>query len=185
MKRKLISALLLLALLCSTLLVACNKEDGSSAGSVGLEYKASDDGESCTVTGIGTCTDTEIKIPETIDGLKVVAIGGAAFSKNDKLTSVIIPFGVKTITANAFLDCPNLSYVSLPATLEKIGPAAFRGCDLLKTVYYEGEPSDWRGVNLGEQNEAIESASMYYFSEYSPTSSGSYWHYVDGVPTKW
>ena len=186
MKIKIFSALLILTLLCSALLVSCGKDEASdTSGSVGLEYKARKDGESCTITGLGTCTDTEIKIPETIDGLKVVAIGAAAFADKTEITSVLIPFGVKTITANAFIGCKGLTYVSLPATLEKIGASAFRDCDALGTLYYEGEASDWRGVEIGDQNDPIWTSTMYYFSEYSPINAGSYWHYVDGVPTKW
>lgn len=186
MKNKIFSAILILALLCSALLLSCGKKDDAEAtGSVGLEYKARKDGESCSISGLGTCTDTEIKIPEKIDGLKVVAISANAFAHKTEITSVLVPFGVTTITTNAFIGCTGLTYVSLPATLEKINPAAFRDCDALGTIYYEGEASDWRGVEIGDQNDAIWSATMYFFSEYSPTESGNYWHYVDGVPTKW
>ena len=186
MKAKLLSIVLILTLLCSALLFSCGKkEDDATAGSQGLAYKELKDGKSCTITGIGTCTDTEIKIPEVIDGLKVTSISAAAFAKNTSITSVIVPFGVTTVTANAFIGCTKLSYISLPATLEKVGASAFRDCSALSTVYYEGEAGDWRGVDIGDQNEPLTTASMYYFSEYSPTNAGSYWHYVDGVPTKW
>ena len=188
MKKKVLSALLLLCLLFSFVLVACDEDDSSgdtSKGSVGLTYKALDDGKTCTVTGIGTCTDTAVKIPEVIDGLEVVAIVASAFSQNAELTSVIVPFGTKTITANAFLACSALSYVVLPATLENIGTSAFRDCDLLSTIYYEGAPSDWTKVKIGGQNDTVTSATILYYSESTPTATGNYWHYVDGVPAKW
>ena len=43
-------------------------------GSVGLAYVINEDGETCTITGIGECTDTDIVVPIEIDGLKVTAI---------------------------------------------------------------------------------------------------------------
>ena len=127
MKNKLLSCLLLLALLCTVVFVACDDsttETGSTAGSTGLAYKAGDDGKTCTVTGIGTCTDEDVKIPEVIDGMEVVAIGAAAFAQNETLKSIEIPSGVKTIATNAFVECPSLAYVVLPTSLEKVGPSA-------------------------------------------------------------
>ena len=186
MKTKILSALLLLTLLCTAIFTACG--DGSadaSDGSVGLEYKANDDGKSCTITGMGTCTDKDVKIPEKIDGLTVTAIGAAAFAKTTELSSVAVPFGVTTITANAFVECPSLSYVELPATLEKIGVAAFRDCDLLGTIYYAGTQSDWADIKVGEQNDTLSAATKLYYSDFEPASGGNYWHYVDGKPTKW
>ena len=50
------------------------------AYSVGLEYTSNGDG-TCYVSGIGTCTDTDIVIPSVApNGQKVVAIGNSAFS---------------------------------------------------------------------------------------------------------
>ena len=188
MKIKILSVLLLLSLFCSVLFVACDDttdDAGSAEGSVGLEYKTSDDGKSCTITGMGTCTDKDLKIPEKIDGLKVVAIGASAFSKNTELSSVIVPFGVKMIATNAFLACPSLSYVVLPGTLEKISSSAFRDCELLGKIYYEGTPSEWEDISIGGQNDPLQSASRLYYSDIRPESGGNYWHYVDGKPAQW
>ncbi len=186
MKTKIRSALLLLTLLCTFVFSACATDNsGTSAGSVGLTYKASDDGKTCTVTGMGTCTDKELKIPETIEGHDVTAIGASAFAQNADLTSAVIPFGVKTITTNAFLECSALTYVVLPATLEKIGASAFRDCSVLGTVYYAGSQSDWADVTIGDQNDDLKAATVLYYSDFEPASGGNYWRYVDGVPTKW
>ena len=32
---------------------------------------------------------------------------------------------------------------------------------------------------------AVVNATKYYYSENQPTTSRTYWHYVDGVPTLW
>ena len=48
--------------------------------SVGLAYKVNEDKETCTITGLGKCTDTDIVIGSYLDGYKVTAIGEIAFS---------------------------------------------------------------------------------------------------------
>ena len=38
----------------------------------------------CMITGIGTCTDTNIVIPPMINGMRVIGIADRAFVKNEK-----------------------------------------------------------------------------------------------------
>jgi len=70
--------------------------------SEGLEYTLDKYGSYYTVTGIGTCTDTEILIPTTYNDKPVKAIGSFAFYDNNKAWKVIIPSSVTTIEYSAF-----------------------------------------------------------------------------------
>ena len=54
-------------------------------------------------------SDTDIRIPETINGVKVAAIGNSAFSGCESLTSVVIPEGVTSIGYAAFCECSSLT----------------------------------------------------------------------------
>ena len=54
-----------------------------------------------TVSGIGTCTDTEILIPTTYNGLPVVSVEASAFLNNTAITSVVLPDGITSIGENA------------------------------------------------------------------------------------
>jgi hypothetical protein len=59
-------------------------------------------------------------------------------------------------------------------------------CDNINTVYYTGTAVEWNEISIDSNgNYPLISASRYYYSESEPTTSGNYWHYVDGVPTKW
>ena len=53
---------------------------------------------------------------------------------NEKITSVVVPEGVKELRTHAFCDCINLKKVVLPSTLTKIGYSAFSGCKSLTDI---------------------------------------------------
>jgi len=52
----------------------------------------------------------------------------------DKLETVHLPEGIKTIGWGAFYDCINLKTINLPDSVEKIGPNAFVGCEKLRKI---------------------------------------------------
>ena len=131
-----------------------------------LEYTLNDEGTGYIVTGIGdyawSYDAVNIVIPDTYEGLPVVAIGDQAFYKDrayQRVKSVVIPASVTTIGEDAFLfcrilesvvfaensqlisigvfafdQCSNLTSIDLPDGVQYIGDAAFRGCNLLKTI---------------------------------------------------
>ena len=107
---------------------------GDPAGSQGLAYTLNDDETYYIVSGIGTCTDTEIIIPETYQGLPVLIIGHSAFENNTTLTSVEIPEGVIAIGGRAFAGCTALTSVSIPESMVEIASEAFSGCKQLVTA---------------------------------------------------
>ena len=100
---------------------------GHSCISTGLEYALNDDGQSYTVTGIGTCTDTELYIPGTYEGLPVTKIGDDAFYNNSSLTAVYIAEGITEIGGGAFYDDYKIKHIEVPSSIEKVGSNAFRG----------------------------------------------------------
>ncbi len=102
----------------------------SLPGSEGLKYSLNDDGQSYSVVGIGTCTDTDIVIPTTYEGLPVTCIGGSAFRGNKSLTSLTVQEGLIDINSNAFYGCTQLTQVTLSDTVEHIGEFTFCLCAL-------------------------------------------------------
>ena len=94
----------------------------------GLAYALNEDRLTCTIIGIGACTDTNIRIPKEIDGYRVTGIGSYAFDGCENLTSIVIPDGVTSIAGSAFENCTGLKLVSLPQGLTDIGNYAFYNC---------------------------------------------------------
>lgn len=107
---------------------------GAQSASEGLEFTLSDDGTYYIVTGIGTCTDTELVIPGTHQGLPVREIGDYAFYGCSGLESIMIPEGVTAIGIAAFSRCSDLAQVTLPKGLTTIGDGAFGFCTSLRTI---------------------------------------------------
>ena len=80
----------------------------------------------------------------------------------------------------------------IPESVTSIGYYAFDGCDQLKTVYYKGTAEGWSGIEIGDQNFSLFSATRYYFTEDEPTEEewtayDYYWHYdaETSLPTPW
>lgn len=102
--------------------------------SQGLTYESNGDG-TCSVSGIGTCTDTDVGIPDVSpDGDSVTSIGDNAFLENTSLTSVAIPDSVTNIGEGAFMHCSSLSSITIPDSVTGIGAAAFSGCSTLTSI---------------------------------------------------
>ncbi len=170
------------------LMVGCSVSDPSSAApteplvvpgltefpkdaSSGLEYEVNADGVSCTITGMGDCTDVYVKIPDEMDGYVVSAIGNAAFydheemlgiSMGDRVTTIgdYAFFGcssmrdvrlgeqIATLGKYAFACCRKLERISLPASVESIADWAFFGCNQLKGVYIS-DLDRWCAISFG------------------------------------
>lgn len=131
------------------------EEEIPATGSSGLAYEKNSE-NTYTITGIGTCTETEIYIPEYIDGCKVTAIDDEAFKRNKTITSVSIPgiyyvgesafegctaltevkigYGTEYIGASAFMNCTSLVSIELPKSLETISEDMLRGCESLERL---------------------------------------------------
>ena len=118
-------------------------------------------------------------------GDSVTTIGDRAFMNCSSLTSVVIPDSVTTIGSSAFDSCSSLTSIVIPDSVTSIAYGAFFFCDSLTELYYKGTESDWEKVSIGDYNTELTNATRYYYSETEPTVSGNYWHYVDGVVTKW
>ena len=82
----------------------------------------------------------------------------------DKVTTIVIENGVKSIGRFAFNAFSKLTEVYLPRSITNIGPNAFAKCDALKKVCFEQKKTDtdW-GFLTEEGNEAFDDDSKWSF----------------------
>ena len=100
---------------------------GRKEASEGLAFEINSDNASYTMVGIGTCTDTNVIIPETHEGLPVTKIGDRAFFDCTTITGVEIPDSIIGIGGAAFVDCENLKCVKFGSGITEWGEDVFSG----------------------------------------------------------
>ncbi len=97
-----------------------------------FEYTILNDGTVEIAKYIGS--DTEVEIPDEIDGAAVTSIGERAFDGNKTITSVTIPEGINNIGFRAFFDCDALLEMAIPDGVKTIGGQVFHSCEKLRKV---------------------------------------------------
>lgn len=101
--------------------------------SEGLFYKNNADGSVC-VKSLGKCTDTHIVLPPVRRERKVEHIGDYAFLDCADLTRITIPDSVTSIGEWAFFGCTRLTSIVIPNSVASVGRYAFGKCVRLLSV---------------------------------------------------
>ena len=113
--------------------------------------------------------ESEITVPETVDGQTVTAVNSygfadffdaaaiylpdtvtqiqdGAFDSCWSLLGMDLPPALEHIGRNAFYDCDSLDAVHIPATVTFIGQGAFDECDSLAFIFYDGTIEQWKDL---------------------------------------
>jgi len=108
-----------------------------------------------------TGNETNVVVPDVIEGANVTIIGDWAFASNHnlvnisipqtvtnlgmgafqeckKLESIVIPDGISLIPSWIFYDCLSLTNVTIPGGVNKIGESAFNQCVKLQNLCLNG-----------------------------------------------
>lgn len=124
-----------------------------------------------TITGyIGT--DSEVVIPDTLEGEPVKSLGNKIFYGRTDITSVVIPEGITEVPPYAFYKCSNLTSVTIPDGVVTIGVHAFEECTSLTEItlpdsvtkvddFAFNKCSNLTKINLSA---SLESIGMYSFA---------------------
>ena len=137
-----------------------------------------------SVTSIGT------QIFYKCSNLKTVYYNSTYSSSSNPFLNIAniekVVFGGKYVPSYICQSFTNIKTVEIKDSVTSIGYDAFYGCTSLTTVYYTGTPEEWGQISVGSSNSKLTSAARYYYSETEPIDTTyPYWHYVNGVPTKW
>lgn len=99
----------------------------------GFEYVRTSDGTAAILVGyVGS--ETEVKIPSSIDSLKVIEIADEAFMNNTKITKVTATNNITKIGDRVFMGCTALKEVKAIKSVTAMGEAVFEGCTSLTDV---------------------------------------------------
>ena len=137
MKKQILTVLLLCLLLTVTLLlVACNDTDDIQKASEGLQYTFAEDDSGFVVTGLGSCTDSEIVIPAVYQDKPVVKLAGGLFRGKTYITGVVLPNSITDIGDSVFSGCTGLTSITFQGTKAQWKQAANSYVCNSNTGYY-------------------------------------------------
>ena len=136
MEKKLLALIMCVVMVIGSLPVYAFAEDGLNDWT----YRVLNE-ETKTASVIGyTGTETEITIPEEINGYSIVRIGKEAFRGNRNIIKVFVPDSVTAIYDAAFYGCLNMVELRLPTCLKSIGKEAFYNCRSIDGGIYVNVP---------------------------------------------
>lgn len=112
-----------------------------------LEMTLSEDGTYYIVTGIGSCTDTDLQIPDEYNGKLVKGIADSAFKDCDQIESVTLGNRVTTIGENAFEGCSGITSIDIPYYVKDIATNAFEGCSSLEEINVDEDNKNYSSTD--------------------------------------
>ena len=122
------------AVLCVVLLSSLARPAYAStvADNSAIWYIISDDG--AIIVACDPSVSGHLTIPETLGGYPVVTIGDEAFMNCENLTGITIPDTVTSINYCAFQYCTGLKSVYVGSGLQNVGIFAFDDCSALEKI---------------------------------------------------
>ncbi len=86
-------------------------------------------------------------IQEVVFPERIVNIPESTFSYSG-VVDYVVPAGIEKIETFAFYDAKQLESITIPVSVKTIGKSAFKGCDSMTHIYYEGTLEEWRQINF-------------------------------------
>ena len=102
---------------------------------------------------------------------------GEISSNYAKIRTAVIENGVTNVGACTFFGCVDLTSVTVPKSVTKVGTNAFGLCKSLTDVYYTGTKTEWNNVN---GKGSLYSATLHYHCG-ATDDDNVYWALVDNT----
>ena len=153
MKKKLLSIVLALSMICALVPIMASAETTATSGTCGenVTWTLSDDG-TLTISGTGDMEDYSYgnyspfernqSIKTVVIENGVTSIGNMMFYYTTSLKSVTIPDSVTSIGNTAFAYCWGLKGITIPDSVIVIGNSAFENCDNLTNIIISNSVTD-------------------------------------------
>ncbi len=128
------------------LCIWCNTKEYS----FDLKFTLSADESYYTVSGMGKCTDTNVIIPHTHEGIPVREIAESAFKGNTKIVSVTFLKGgeaQQSVGAFAFSGCTALKEIKFGANVVNIGEQVLTECPALESITVDSENAAYQSTD--------------------------------------
>jgi len=143
MKKRMISLILALSMICALFPVVVFAQTSGTCGS-NLTWTLDDNG-TLTISGTGDMENwgypnpsgapwKSKSIKDIVIENGVTSIGNRAFYDCSSLTSITIPNSVTSIGNDAFEWCSSLTSITIPNSVTSIGNHAFDGCSSLTNI---------------------------------------------------
>ncbi len=94
------------------------------------------------VTRIGKYAIASTNLNSIVLPSSVTQIDDYAFNGN-QFSNIVLPSSLESIGKGAFQYCKRLATLKIPASLVRMEPDVFKGCENLKTVVFEDSSSKW------------------------------------------
>lgn len=150
------------------------------------KYGVSSDGKSFypkdTKTLLWCCDTGSVVIP---DGIEV--LNGDFFTNPDKISTLVISEGVKTIKESSIRYCSKLSEVTIPASVEYIEYYAFYNSNNIQKITFT-DPNNWYYTDdflayINKENGTLQdlSNSTENASLFTDSGESYYWYHITGT----
>ncbi|MDE7438894.1 MAG: leucine-rich repeat domain-containing protein [Clostridia bacterium] len=123
-------------------------------------------------------TIREVHLADSVEEIGVSAFRGCTYLYVD----FKCPKNLTKVTDKLFSGNTALKQVIICGNVTEVSLTAFTDCTALTDIYFEGTQERWDQVKRSWNNV---NPTINFYSETEPTESGNFWHYVDGVATKW
>ena len=86
--------------------------------------------------------------------------GGYLYLNGERVTDLILPYGITEIKDYAFYGCNSFTKLTIPSSVTCIGDYAFANCNQIQSVIYLSTEDAWNSLSIGEFNSALTNATI-------------------------